>query len=221
MGSWELHELNEIDTCRSPDCRGARAYDVTKGRNLEYLTLGWNIVEAGVAVGAGVVAGSIALVGFGVDSLIESLSGATLLWRLQLHEADEQRELIATKLVGVSFFVLAAYVAFDAAKTLLMREEPHVSVVGIALACASLVVMPLLARAKRRVAASLESRSLEADSRQTDLCACLSAILLGGLALNALFGWWWADPIAGFIMVPIIAHEGIETLRGDECDACH
>ena len=98
-----------------------------------------------------------------------------------------------------------------------MSEEPHVSTVGIVLACASLVVMPLLARAKRRVAASLESRSLEADSRQTDLCAYLSAILLGGLALNALFGWWWADPIAGFIMVPIIAHEGIETLRGDAC----
>jgi divalent metal cation (Fe/Co/Zn/Cd) transporter len=213
--------LNEIDACHSRECSVARAYDVQKGRRLEYLTLGWNLIEAAVAVAAGAVAGSIALVGFGVDSLIESLSGAILLWRLQLHEADEQRELIAAKLVGASFFVLAAYVAFDAAKTLIMREEPHVSAVGIMLACASLVVMPLLARAKRGVAARLESRSLEADSRQTDLCAYLSAILLGGLALNALFGWWWADPVAGFIMVPIIVHEGIETLRGDECGDCH
>jgi divalent metal cation (Fe/Co/Zn/Cd) transporter len=213
--------LNEIDACHRGECGAARVYDAKKGRQLEYFTLGWNLIEAGVAVGAGVVAGSIALVGFGVDSLIESLSGGILLWRLQLHEADEQRELIATKLVGASFFVLAAYVAFDAAKTLLMREQPHVSVVGIVLACASLVVMPLLARAKRRVAERMESRSLKADSRQTDLCAYLSAILLGGLALNALFGWWWADPIAGFIMVPIIAHEGIETLRGDERCACN
>ena len=213
--------MNEIEACHSPECKAARVYDVQKGRRLEYFTLGWNLIEAGVAVGAGIVAGSIALIGFGADSLIECLSGGILLWRLQLHQADERRELIATKLVGVSFFVLAAYVAFDAAKTLIMREEPHVSAVGIVLACASLVVMPLLARAKRRVAARLESRSLEADSRQTDLCAYLSAILLGGLALNALFGWWWADPIAGLIMVPIIAHEGIETLRGDECGACH
>lgn len=213
--------MNEIDACHLQECSAARVYDTQKGRRLEYLTLGWNIIEAGVAVGAGIVAGSIALIGFGVDSLIESLSGGILLWRLQLHEADERRELIATKLVGVSFFVLAAYVAFDAAKTLIMSEEPRVSAVGILLACASLVVMPLLARAKRRVAARLESRSLEADSRQADLCAYLSAILLGGLALNALFGWWWADPAAGFIMVPIIAHEGIETLRGDECGDCH
>jgi divalent metal cation (Fe/Co/Zn/Cd) transporter len=221
MDSMELHDLNKTDACCSGECGAARAYDTQKGRRLEYLTLGWNLIEAGVAVAAGVVAGSIALIGFGVDSLIESLSGGILLWRLQLHEADERRELIATKLVGVSFFVLAAYVAFDAAKTVIMREEPHVSAVGIVLACASLAVMPLLARAKRRVAARLDSRSLEADSRQTDLCAYLSAILLGGLALNAFFGWWWADPVAGFVMVPIIAREGIETLRGDECGACH
>ncbi|HTY26125.1 MAG TPA: cation transporter [Desulfomonilaceae bacterium] len=187
---------------------------------MEYFTLAWNLIEAGVAVAAGITAGSIALVGFGVDSLIECLSGGILLWRLQLHEADERREEIATKLVGVSFFLLAAYVAFDATKTLIMREEPHVSIVGIVLSCASLIVMPLLARAKRRVALDLESRSLDADSRQTDLCAYLSAILLGGLALNALLGWWWADPIAGVIMVPIIAREGYETLQGDECANC-
>ena len=145
--------MNGIDACHSQEGSVARIYDLKKGRRLEYFTLGWNLIEAGVAVAAGTIAGSIALIGFGVDSLIESLSGGILLWRLQLHEADEQRERIAAKLVGISFFVLAAYVAFDAAKTLVMREEPHVSTVGIVLACASLVVMPLLARAKRRVAA--------------------------------------------------------------------
>jgi len=213
--------MNDIETCSSPECSAARSYDARKGRRLEYFTLAWNLTEAGVALVAGIVASSIALVGFGVDSLIECLSGGILLWRLQLHEADEQRERIATKLVGISFVLLAAYVAFDATKTLALREEPHVSIVGIVLSCASLIVMPLLARAKRRVASRLESRSLEADSRQTDLCAYLSAILLGGLVLNALLGWRWADPMAGLIMVPIIAREGIETLRGDVCADCH
>ena len=213
--------MNDVETCCSPKCSAARAYDAGKGRRLEYFTLGWNLTEAGVAVVAGIVASSIALVGFGVDSLIECLSGGILLWRLQLHEADEQRERIAVKLVGISFVFLAAYVAFDATKTLVLREEPHVSIVGIVLSCVSLIVMPFLARAKRRVAARLESRSLKADSRQTDLCAYLSAILLGGLVLNALLGWWWADPMAGLIMVPIIAREGIATMRGEECADCH
>lgn len=213
--------MNDIASSCSSKANEGRAYDARKGRHLEYFTLGWNLTEAGVAVAAGIVASSIALVGFGVDSLIECLSGGILLWRLQLHEADERRERIAVRLVGISFAVLAAYVAFEAIKTLVLHEEPDVSMVGIVLSCASLIVMPLLARAKRRVALRLESRSLDADSRQTDLCACLSAILLGGLALNALFGWWWADPIAGLIMVPIIAREGIETLRGDVCTDCH
>ena len=213
--------MTETDTGCSSECRATRAHDARKGRRLEYFTLAWNLVEAGVAVVAGAAAGSIALIGFGADSLIECLSGGILLWRLQLHEGDQHREEIAVKLVGVSFILLAAYVAFEAAKTLLFREEPHVSVVGIVLSCASLIVMPLLARAKRRVASRLESRSLKADSRQTDLCAYLSAILLGGLVLNALLGWWWADPIAGLVMVPIIAHEGIESLRGDTCSDCH
>jgi len=212
--------MNDIDTCCSSECSATRAYDARKGRRLEYFTLGWNLTEAAVAVAAGIAAGSIALVGFGVDSLIECFSGATLLWRLQVHEDDERRERIATRLVGISFILLAAYVAFEAVKSVVLREEPQVSVVGIVLSCAALVVMPLLASAKRRVALRLESRSLDADSRQTDLCAYLSAILLGGLALNALFGWWWADPAAGLIMVPIIAREGIENLRGETCE-CH
>ncbi|MGB6066153.1 MAG: cation transporter [Desulfomonilaceae bacterium] len=212
--------MYDTNSCCSPQCSEARAQDTREGRRLEYFTLGWNLIEAGVAVAAGIAAGSIALIGFGVDSLIECLSGGILLWRLQLHQADERRESIATRLVGISFILLATYVAFDALKALVWREEPHASIVGIVLSCASLLVMPLLARAKRKVARRLDSRSLNADSRQTDLCAYLSAILLGGLALNALLAWWWADPVAGLIMVPIIAREGIETLRGDVCD-CH
>ena len=198
-----------------------RAADARAGRRLEYLTLGWNIAEAVVAVTAGVLAGSVALIGFGVDSVIESLSGAVLLWRLWSHSEDPGRERRALKLVGVSFLILAAYVAFEAGKSLVNREPPDASTVGIVLAAVSLVVMPLLARAKRRVAARLGSRALVADSRQTDLCAFLSAILLVGLGLNALFGWWWADPVAGLIMVPIIAREGVEALRGEACSDCH
>lgn len=209
--------MNGSENCSSLECRSERAYDARQGRHLEYFTLGWNLIEAVIAVAAGTSAGSIALIGFGIDSLIETLSGGILLWRLQLYESDEEREQIAAKLVGISFLLLAAYVCFDAVKALVLTEEPVASRVGIALACASLVVMPILARAKRRVASRLVSRSLEADSHQTDLCAYLSAILLAGLALNALFGWWWADPIAGLIMVPIIGREGIEILRGDSC----
>ncbi len=197
----------------------SRAAQTRAGRRLEYFTLGWNLLEAAVAVGAGVAAGSIALVGFGADSVIESLSGGILLWRLQAQAAAEARERRALKLVGVSFLVLAAYVALDAAKTLWEHEAPQVSWVGVAVAAASLIAMPLLARAKRRVATQLASRALHADSRQTDLCAWLSAILLGGLAMNALLGWWWADPAAALAMVPIIGREGIKALRGEAC-AC-
>ena len=197
-----------------------RAHHLRRGRRLEYFTLGWNMVEAGVAIGAGWLTGSIALVGFGVDSLIESTSGAILLWRLASPAHDESRERLALRLVGISFFLLAAYVCFEAIKSLLAAEPPKASVVGIVLAAVSLIVMPLLARAKRRVAADLSSHALKADSRQTDICAYLSAILLGGLVLNALFGWWWADPVAALIMVPIIAREGFEAWQGEVCEEC-
>lgn len=198
-----------------------RAASVRRGRGLEYLTIGWNVLEAVVSISAGLFAGSIALVSFGVDSVIESTSGASLLWRLRDGERGEQRERLALRLVGISFLLLAAYVAFDAVKSLIGREPPEASYPGIGIAALSLVVMPLLARAKRRVAAQLNSRAMKADSRQTDLCAYLSAILLGGLLLNALFGWWWADPVAALVMLPIIAGEGIEALRGETCDDCH
>jgi divalent metal cation (Fe/Co/Zn/Cd) transporter len=196
-----------------------RANQLRAGRRLEYFTLGWNLTEATVAVGAGAFAGSIALIGFGIDSLIESLSGGILLWRLQATGTDQRRERLAHRLVGISFFVLALYVAFEAGKSLLRREVPDTSLVGIVLSIVSLIVMPLLARAKRGVAAKIDSRALRADSRQTDICAYLSAILLGGLLLNALFGWWWADPIAALCMLPLIFREGMETVR--DRSSCH
>jgi divalent metal cation (Fe/Co/Zn/Cd) transporter len=205
---------------QSSSSKADRVHHLKRGRRLEYFTLGWNMVEAGVAIGAGWLASSIALVGFGVDSLIECTSGAILLWLLASPAHDERRERLALRLVGVSFFLLAAYVCFEAVKSLVTSEAPETSVPGIVLSAVSLIVMPLLARAKRRVAADLGSHALKADSRQTDICAYLSAILLGGLALNALFGWWWADPIAALIMVPIIMREGFEAWHGEVCGEC-
>lgn len=193
-----------------------------RGRRLEYFTIVWNSLESVVAIGSGLIAGSVALVGFGFDSLIESSSGAALLWRLR--DDGEGRERTALRFVGLSFLLLAGYVLFDGIKALIQREPPEASYIGIGLALLSLVVMPLLAREKRQVAARLNSRALQADSRQTDICAYLSAILLGGLLLNALFGWWWADPVAALVMAPIIIKEGLEALRGESCsgeDGCH
>ena len=190
---------------------------VRRGRHLEYFTIGWNVLEAAVAIGSGIVAGSTALIGFGIDSAIESSSGAVLLWRLQDGEDGERRERRALQLVGVCFLLLAAYVAIDATSALWLGEAPDESIVGIVVAAVSLVVMPILAHEKRKVAHSIGSRALEADSRQTALCMYLSAILLVGLGLNALLGWWWADPVAALIMVPIIANEGREALKGETC----
>ncbi len=196
------------------------ALTMRRGRFLEYFTIGWNSLEAVIAITFGILAGSVALIGFGVDSVIESSSGAILLWRLL---AGEEREWLALRLVGISLLVLAAYIAFDAVKSLIFQERPDESYVGITLAAVSLVVMPILAKEKRKIAAKLNSRAIQADSRQTDICAYLSAILLGGLLLNALFGWWWADPLAALVMIPIIAKEGIEALQGKTCcdDGCH
>lgn len=194
-----------------------------RGRTLEYTTVGYNILEGLIAVGSGMAAGSIALIGFGFDSGIEVLSGLILLWRLNSRRDEEDRERTearALKLVGWSFLLLAAYVTYDAVTSLLRREAPEVSTIGIALAAVSLVIMPLLVRAKRRVAAQLNSRALAADSKQTELCTYLSAILLAGLGLNALVGWWWADPVAALVMVPIVVNEGLEAIRGEHCDDC-
>ncbi|MCP4201020.1 MAG: cation transporter [bacterium] len=190
-----------------------------RGRRLEFLTIGWNFIEAIVSVGAGLLAGSVSLIGFGIDSVIESLSGAVLLWRLG-HD-DDRHEGHARRLVAVTFFLLAAYVGIGSARALITNRPPDASVLGIVIAALSLIVMPVLARAKRAVALRISSSALVSDSRQTDLCAVLSAILLVGLALNALLGWWWADPVAGLSMVPIIAWEGCRAWRGEECGDCH
>lgn len=193
---------------------------VQRGRRLEYFTIAWNMLEGLLSVAAGAMAGSIALVGFGIDSFIEVTSAGALLWRIALDADEENRERherYALRIVGACFIALAAYITVDSIKTLLMREVPERSVFGIAVAIASLVVMPLLARAKRRVASGMNSAAMEADSRQTDFCTYLSAILLFGLAANWRLGWWWADPVAALVMVPIIMHEGIEGWRGEKC----
>jgi divalent metal cation (Fe/Co/Zn/Cd) transporter len=198
----------------------SRSALVRRGRKLEYFTIGYNSLEGLIALVAGLFAGSIALVGFGFDSLIEVTSGAVLLWRLHA-DIDEARrekvEAISLRIVGICFLLLAAYVSYDSLKSLVKREAPHESLPGIILAAASLIVMPLLVRAKRKVARGINSGALMADSKQTELCTYLSVILLAGLLLNAWFGWWWADPVAALIMVPIIVKEGIEGLRGETC----
>ncbi len=189
---------------------------LTRGVRLEYLTIGWNLLEGIVGIIAGALAGSIALVGFGLDSGIEVFSGAVLLWRLKSEES-ENAERRAVRLVGASFLILSAYILYDAVHSLILREPPRESVPGIVLAVVSLAAMPLLSSAKRRVARDLASGAMRADSRQTDFCAFLSAILLVGLILNAAAGWWWADPAAALLMVPVIAKEGIEALKGKTC----
>jgi len=199
---------------------GNRPGLIKRGRRLEYFTIAYNSLEGLIAVIAGLMAGSIALVGFGFDSLIEVTSGAALLWRLHSDVDESKRErveAITLRIVGVCFVLLAAYVSFDSIKSLIWREQPHESIPGIILAVTSLVVMPLLSRSKRKVARGIRSGALMADSKQTELCTYLSAILLAGLLLNALVGWWWADPVAALIMVPIIVKEGIGGLRGETC----
>lgn len=203
------------------ELKGAdRARLVRRGRHLEYFTIGYNSLEGLIAIVAGLLAGSIALVGFGFDSIIEVTSGAAVLWRLHadIDEARRERvEAITLRIIGVCFIALALYVSYDSITSLVNRELPQRSVPGIILAIASLVVMPLLTRAKRRVASEIGSGSMTADAKQTEFCTYLSAILLGGLLLNALWGFWWADPAAALVMVPIIGKEGIEALRGEHC----
>ena len=197
-----------------------RAAEVHRGLSLEYFTVSWNALEAVVALVSGTVAASVALIAFGLDSIIEVSSGVILLWRLHADHDEVRREAVerrALVLVGLSLLALAAYVAGDSILTLVRKDSPERSLPGIVLAVASLVAMPLLARSKRRVASTLGSSALHADSRQTDICAYLSGILLLGLLLNAALGWWWADPVAGLAMSPLIAFEGVQAVRGKTC----
>jgi divalent metal cation (Fe/Co/Zn/Cd) transporter len=201
---------------------GDRASSARIGRRLQYLTIAWNSAEFVVALVAGLLAGSVALVGFGVDSAIEVASSVAALWRLAREHDPARREAAerrALRLIGICFLLLAGYVLWDAIDALAGRHSPERSLAGIVLAALSLVVMPLLARLKRRVAVSLRSGALEAETRQTEICAWLSAILLAGLGLNAWLGWWWADPVAGLVMIPLIAREGLQAVRGRTCCA--
>ncbi len=200
-----------------------RQVHVREGRRLEYFTIAYNSLEGLLSIAAGLIAGSISLIGFGFDSLIEVTSAAALLWRLRHDRNPERREAAernSLRIVGGCFIALALYILYESAANLIRHEAPDTSLLGIIVASVSVVVMPILANRKRRVAAGIESNAMKADSRQTDFCTYLSAILLSGLLMNALLGWWWADPVAGLVMVPIIAREGIESLKGEEC-SCH
>lgn len=201
----------------------ARQVHLRRGLRLEYLTVGWNVVEGVVSVAAALAAGSVALLGFGIDSFVETTSGLILIWRLRAErhardpEAVERLDQRAHKLVGLSLFLLAAYIAFDASKALLTQERPEPTVIGIAITSLSLMVMWWLARAKRRTARLLGSRALEADSFQTTACFWLSLVTLAGIGLNAALGWWWADPVAALGMTWFLVSEGREAWRGEDC----
>lgn len=197
---------------------------VRRSRWLNVATIGWNAVEGVVAVAAGLAAGSVSLVGFGMDSAIEVSAALVLAWRLAqerhggcMQETDRR----ATRLIAVSFGILAAYVGFEAGRDLLTGSEPEASTVGVVMAALSLAVMPVLARAKRQQAPALGSAAVVADAQQTDLCALLSAVLLVGLGANAVFGWWWADPIAGLGIAALAAVEARRTWQADSlADTC-
>jgi divalent metal cation (Fe/Co/Zn/Cd) transporter len=198
----------------------ARRAIALRGRRLEYFTIAWNSLEGLVAVAAGVLAGSISLVGFGMDSFIEVASGVTLLWRMSVDanvERRERNEKLSLRIVGGCFLALAVYIAYEAASDLMRKTAPEHSIAGIALACVSLVVMPILSQAKKKVGNALKSGAMKADARQTDFCVYLSGIVLVGLVLNAGLGWWWADPIAGLTMVPIIGKEGFDGIKARSC----
>jgi divalent metal cation (Fe/Co/Zn/Cd) transporter len=196
-----------------------RTEQLRRGRRLEIFTVVWNAVEAVVAVTAGLVTGSIALVGFGFDSVIEVTAGAFVLRRIhsEIRGAREEevrsQGRVATKVVGITFLILGAYIAYRAGGALWRHEPPDESTVGLVLAAASLVVMPFLAWRKLKVGRELESPALVADSKETFVCSHMSLALLLGLGLHAWLGWWWADPVAALAMLPVILHEGWEAVH--------
>ena len=201
----------------------SRATLIRRALGLEYLTVGWNLVEGVVSVAAALAAGSVALLGFGIDSFVESASGSIIIWRLLAERAHTDAEAIealerrAHRLVALSLFGLAAYIVLDALKTLILQEHPEPSAVGVAITTLSIGVMWWLARAKRRTAIALGSRAMEADAFQTTACWWLSLIVLGGIGVNALTGWWWADPLAAIGMTYFLVREGREAWQGEDC----
>jgi divalent metal cation (Fe/Co/Zn/Cd) transporter len=219
-GDFEVDEEGRVSL--EPRQHAHDAKSIRFALTLEYFTIAWNVIEALVAIGAGWIAGSIALVGFGLDSLIEVTSATALVWRLR-RSGDPDQELRAERralrIVAYTFFALSVYVTFQAGSILVRRTAPEESLVGIVLAAASLIVMPWLGLAKRRLARRIGSRALEADATETLVCSYLSLTLLLGLGANALWGWWWADPVAALAIVLFIVHEGKEALehsRGQE-----
>jgi divalent metal cation (Fe/Co/Zn/Cd) transporter len=208
-----------VETSSLPLIRPAAAEDrtrlVRRARRLAWLGIGWHAIEATIAVAAGIVAGSIALVGFGADSLIEAAAAVVLLWRL----AGTSRERTAQRLIAITFYVIAGYVAIEAARTLIGAHHPEPSWVGIGLAAFTLVTMPPLAAAKARVGDKLGSSATRSEGRQNLLCAYLSAALLVGLGANELAGWWWADPVTALVIAGMAVREGREAWRGDACCA--
>ena len=207
----------------SPANSDSRIAVVISGKRLEYFTIGWHVFEGVVSTAAGIASGSLSLVGFGVDSFIELGSGSVMLWRMGRDHRAEHRaryERIALYVIGCSFMLLALYLLWQAVEDLLQKRAPETSVPGIVIAVLSLIVMPVVSRAKRRVAANLSSRAMKADAKQADFCAYLSAILLTGLLLNSLFGWWWADPLAALVMALIIGNEGINIAMIEADDCC-
>ena len=190
---------------------------VRRAKTLTWIGNAWHVAEFAIAVGAGIAAGSIALIGFGVDSLLEGIAGFVLVWRLQQGERVERR---AQQLIAVTFFVVAAYIAVEAVRTLVGGDHPETSWIGIALAAFTAVTMPVLARAKRRVGNDLSSSATVNEAAQTRLCAYMSVALLAGLGANAVLGWWWADPAAALAIAAIALQEGMRGWRGDSCDDC-
>jgi divalent metal cation (Fe/Co/Zn/Cd) transporter len=195
---------------------------VRRARMLAWLGIGWHIAEAAIAIAAGLAAASIALIGFGADSLIESAAGLIVVWRFAETRQDSERaEQRAQRLIGASFAVIGAYVGVEAVRSLLISTHPDASWVGIGLAAVTLTTMPLLARAKGRVGDELHSSATVSEGRQNLLCAYLSAGLLVGLGANALLGWWWADPITALAIAGVALYEGREAWRGNACcDVC-
>jgi divalent metal cation (Fe/Co/Zn/Cd) transporter len=195
----------------------ASAPNLRRALRLEYFTITWNVLEAVVAIGAGIAAGSIALVGFGFDSSIEGFAASVVIWQLRGGH-DEDREQRALRLIAITFFILAAYVVFESVRDLVTNAEPEASVVGIGVAIVSIIVMPTLGFAKKSLADKMGSQVLRADAAETFLCSWLSVILLAGLVLNATVGWWWADPVAALGIAWLALREGREAWASDDAD---
>jgi divalent metal cation (Fe/Co/Zn/Cd) transporter len=219
------HGHDDAKGCHHPDVDPVRrSSDLHEALKLEYFSLAWNFLETFVGLVAGIASGSVALIGFGLDSIVESSSASALIWRLRRESSgastSEDVERKAVRMIALAFFALAAYVGGQATFNLVTDSKPEESTVGIVLAAVSLVVMPLLAARKKRMAKRLDSRSLQADSDQTSLCTLISAFLLVGLAANAWLGWWWADAVAGLAIAFIAAREGRELWTTEKFCAC-